>query len=69
MTLIEPREELAISISQGIESLDEEILSWKASDRTDVLHYEALQQTIEEINEEIGQLEMLEHIHDGGLVS
>jgi|ETNmetMinimDraft_9_1059917.scaffolds.fasta_scaffold141679_1 hypothetical protein len=69
MTLIEPREELAISISQGIESLDEEILSWKASDRTDVIRYEALQQTIEEINEEIGQLEMLEHIHDGGLVS
>jgi hypothetical protein len=64
-----PREELAISISQGIESLDESILSWKTSDRTDVLRYEALQQTIIELNEDVAQLEMLEHIHDGGLVS
>jgi hypothetical protein len=69
MTLIEPREELSISISQGIENLDEEILSWKASDRLDVIRYETLQQSIIELNEEIGRLELLEHIHDGGLVS
>jgi hypothetical protein len=66
---MEPREELAISISNGISTLEREIEEWKGSDRTDVAFYERLQQDEKELSLAVEELDMLNHIHEGGYMN
>jgi len=69
VTIWQPREQLAIDISDGISTLEREIEEWKGSDRTDVAFYERLQQDEKELSLAVEELDMLNHIHEGGYMN
>jgi hypothetical protein len=68
-TIWSPREKLAMDITDGIDTLEREIEEWKGSDRTDVALYERLQQDEKELSLAVEELDMLNHIHDGGYMN
>ena len=69
MPNIEPREELAIEIETELSTLEKDIEEWKAGDRSDYDEWNRLNYSIASLNDDVNELEHLEHIHEGGLFS
>ena len=69
MPNIEPREELAIEIETELSTLEKDIEEWKAGDRSDYDEWNRFNYSIASLNDDVNELEHLEHIHEGGLIS